>query len=100
MGASMIRGFIAALFAAIFAAASAQAGDTAHSTRSIFLGTYGGPKAEKFRSEPASLIVVDGKPYLINVGPGTDRQIAWAGFKHSEIKAVFITHHYIDHDGG
>lgn len=100
MGASMIRGLIAALFAATFAAAAAHAGDAAHSTRIIFLGTYGGPKAEKFRSEPASLIVVDGTPYLIDVGPGTDRQIAWAGFKHSEIKAVFITHHHIDHDGG
>lgn len=93
----MIRVFIIAFFATAFAAASAHA---AHSTRIIFLGTYGGPKAEKFRSEPASLIVVDGTPYLIDVGPGTDRQIAWAGFKHSEIKTVFITHHHIDHDGG
>ena len=96
----MIRGLIAALFAATFAAASAQAREPSHATRIIFLGTYGGPKAEKFRSEPATLIAVDGTPYLVDVGPGTDRQIAWAGFKHSDIKAVFITHHHIDHDGG
>jgi len=96
----MIRALIVAAFAAISAVAPARAGDAPHATRIIFLGTYGGPKAEKFRSEPATLIVVDGTPYLVDVGAGTDRQIAWAGFKHSDIKAVFITHHHIDHDAG
>lgn len=103
----MIRSSIVAfgLLAAIFAATSAFAADTgpkpaAHATRIIFLGTYGGPKATKFRSEPATLLVADGAPYLVDVGPGTDRQLAWAGFRHSDVKAVFITHHHIDHDGG
>jgi len=82
------------------AAAFARQKPDAHGVRIIFLGTYGGPKAVKFRSEPATLLVADGKTYLIDIGPGTDRQIAWAGFSHSDIKALFITHHHIDHDGG
>ena len=101
----MKRSSVVALLAALFASASAFAADTRpnpapHATRLIFLGTYGGPKATKFRSEPATLLVADGTPYLIDVGPGTDRQLAWAGFRHSDVKAVFITHHHIDHDGG
>jgi ribonuclease BN (tRNA processing enzyme) len=103
----MIRSSIAAygLLAALLGSAPVLAADTgqkpaSHATRIIFLGTYGGPKAVKFRSEPATLLVADGTPYLVDVGPGTDRQIAWAGFKHSDVKAVFITHHHIDHDGG
>ena len=93
------------LLATIIAGASARGSEaeqksSARSTRIIFLGTNGGPDAAKFRSEPATLLVVNGTPYLIDVGPGTDRQLAWAGFKHSDIRAVFITHHHVDHDGG
>jgi ribonuclease BN (tRNA processing enzyme) len=71
-----------------------------HSTRLILLGTNGGPSASTLRSEPANLLVVDGTPYLVDAGPGVDRQIAAAGFKHADIRAIFITHHHIDHNGG
>jgi ribonuclease BN (tRNA processing enzyme) len=71
-----------------------------HSTRLILLGTNGGPSASTLRSEPANLLVVDGTPYLIDAGPGVDRQIAAAGLKHAAIRTIFITHHHIDHDGG
>lgn len=92
-------GLLGAIFCGASASGAAQAFPS-HTTRLVFLGTYGGPKAVKFRSEPATLLVVDKTPYLIDVGPGTDRQLAWAGVRHSDIKAVFITHHHIDHDGG
>ena len=95
--------FILGLFSAVLSCAPVFAAGqppALHSTRIIFLGTYGGPKAVKFRSEPATLLVVDKIPYLVDVGPGTDRQLAWAGISHSDIKAIFITHHHIDHDGG
>lgn len=91
------------LLSAVFCGASASSADqppAPHATRLIFLGTYGGPRAVKFRSQPATLLVVDKIPYLVDVGAGTDRQLAWAGMRHSDIKAVFITHHHIDHDGG
>ncbi|HLY05394.1 MAG TPA: MBL fold metallo-hydrolase [Rhizomicrobium sp.] len=81
-------------------ASEARTPAAVHSTRIVFLGTYGGPKAVKYRSQPATLLIVDKTPYLIDVGAGTDRQLAWAGVSHSDVKAVFITHHHIDHDGG
>lgn len=97
----ILKDSVFVLTVALIAATSswAQPGPP-HSTRLILLGTYGGPKATKFRSEPANLLVVDGKPYLIDAGPGVDRQIAWAGFKHADIRSIFITHHHIDHDAG
>jgi len=98
----MIRSSLVSLgiLVAILTGTQAAEKPPAHGTRIIFLGTYGGPKAVKFRSEPATLLVSEDKTYLVDVGPGTDRQIAWAGFSHSDIRSVFITHHHIDHDGG
>jgi ribonuclease BN (tRNA processing enzyme) len=71
-----------------------------HSTRIILLGTGGGPIARKYRSQPANLVVVDGRPYLVDAGAGVGRQLAWAGFQPSQLNAVFITHHHIDHNAG
>jgi ribonuclease BN (tRNA processing enzyme) len=67
-------------------------------TRLILLGTAGGPIIRKFRSEPSNLLVVDGRPYMIDCGAGCLRQLAWAGYKSSDLAAVFITHHHLDHD--
>jgi ribonuclease BN (tRNA processing enzyme) len=69
-------------------------------TRIILLGTDGGPRAYPARAEPGNLLVVDGVPYLIDAGPGVERQIALADFKLGGIRTIFITHHHIDHDGG
>jgi ribonuclease BN (tRNA processing enzyme) len=69
-------------------------------TRIILLGTGGGPVARRFRSQPANLLVVDGRPYLIDAGAGVVRQLAWAGFQPPQIRTIFITHFHIDHDAG
>jgi ribonuclease BN (tRNA processing enzyme) len=84
------------------APAQRNSADTAPSgaTRIILLGTDGGPRAYPARAEPATLLVVKGVPYLIDAGPGVERQIALAGFKLAELRTIFITHHHIDHDGG
>jgi len=87
-------------FATAAPAATPEAATSAHATRVVLLGTYGGPKASEERSEPASLLVVAGTPYLIDAGAGVDRQIAAYGLHHSDIRTIFITHHHIDHNAG
>lgn len=69
-------------------------------TRVILLGTGGGPLSRKYRSEPASLLVVDGTPYLIDAGAGVLRQLAWAGYQPEDIHTIFLTHHHLDHTAG
>ncbi|HXZ68670.1 MAG TPA: MBL fold metallo-hydrolase, partial [Alphaproteobacteria bacterium] len=64
------------------------------------LGTAGGPGVVRQRSEPASLLVVDGKPYLIDAGESVARQIVLAGFQVAQVRTIFITHHHIDHNAG
>jgi len=85
-------------------AASAQAvadvpvARTAPSTRLVLLGTGAGPIPRKDRSQPANLLVVGGRPYLVDAGNGVARQLAHAGFVPSDVRTVFITHHHIDHN--
>ena len=52
------------------AASEVQAAPAASGTRLILLGTAGGPGAKVERSGIASLLVVDGTPYLIDSGDG------------------------------
>jgi ribonuclease BN (tRNA processing enzyme) len=71
-----------------------------HATRLILLGTAGGSAVSLVRSEPASLLVVHGKPYLIDVGAGVTYQLVKAGYQPASVHQVFITHHHADHDAG
>jgi ribonuclease BN (tRNA processing enzyme) len=80
---------------------SLSAEPTAHpGTRLILLGTAGGPVVSIDRSQPATLLVVDGRPYLIDCGDGTARQLKKAGFAATDISHVFLTHLHIDHTAG
>jgi ribonuclease BN (tRNA processing enzyme) len=63
----------------------------------LLLGTQGGPRLDKQRSEPASLLIVDGRPYLIDCGIGTMRRILDAGVSSQTIGTIFITHNHPDH---
>lgn len=67
-------------------------------TRLILLGTGAGPIPRKDRSQPANLLIVGGRPYLIDAGNGVSRQLAQVGLVPSDIRNVFITHHHIDHN--
>lgn len=71
-----------------------------HATRIILLGTGGGPVARARRSQPASLLVVDGTPYLIDAGDGVVRQLKLAGYDPQQISRIFITHYHLDHYAG
>lgn len=63
----------------------------------LLLGTHGGPALVEQRSEPATLLVVDGRPYLIDCGIGTMRRLLDAGVRSETIGTIFLTHNHPDH---
>ncbi len=93
--AMLTMGFGAASAQALTDAPALQAVPT---TRLVLLGTGAGPIPRKDRSQPANLLVVGGRPYLVDAGNGVARQLAHAGFVPSDVRTVFITHHHIDHN--
>jgi len=71
-----------------------------HDTEILMLGTAGGPPLRADRSEPATLLIVDGRPYLIDCGIGAARRLAEAGIQSETIRTIFLTHLHPDHDLG
>jgi ribonuclease BN (tRNA processing enzyme) len=67
-------------------------------TQTLLLGTHGGPPLSRERSQPSSLLIVDGRLYLIDCGIGAMRQMVLAGVRSEDIGTIFITHHHLDHD--
>jgi ribonuclease BN (tRNA processing enzyme) len=66
-------------------------------TRLILLGTKGGPRVGGARSNPASLILINDVPYLVDCGAGTSRQLVAAGVPINRVRYVFFTHLHSDH---
>jgi ribonuclease BN (tRNA processing enzyme) len=82
------------------AGAVAQSGREAHQssdTEILFLGTVGGPPLHKDRSEPSTMLIVDGREYLIDCGIGTIQRMLQAGIQSEQIKTIFFTHLHPDH---
>jgi len=52
------------------------------------------------RSEPSTLLIVDGHLYLIDCGIGTMRRLLEAHIASEHIKTIFFTHLHADHDLG
>lgn len=69
-------------------------------TEIITLGTAGGPVLSKNRSEPATLLIVNGQYYLFDCGTGTVRQFLMAEKSPTDVRAIFITHQHPDHNLG
>jgi ribonuclease BN (tRNA processing enzyme) len=77
------------------------------STIIVMLGT-GTPRPDPTRSGPATAIIVNDTPYLIDFGPGVIRRAAAAyekgvvalGYGGVNIKTVFLTHLHSDHTAG
>jgi len=87
----------------LFSAVSAKS-----ATQVVMLGT-GTPIPTPERSGPATAIVVDGKAYLIDFGPGVVRRAAAAsteyggtipGLAVDELGIAFLTHLHHDHSAG
>ena len=76
-------------------------------TKVVMLGT-GTPRPDPNRSGPATAIVVDDTPYLIDFGPGVIRRATAAyengvtalGVGGINIKTAFLTHLHSDHTLG
>lgn len=68
-------------------------------THVILLGT-GTPNADPARFGPATAIVVDGVPYIVDCGPGVVRRAAAAGLEVTKLNRLFLTHLHSDHTTG
>lgn len=66
----------------------------------VTLGTGGGPIVQTKRSQPANAIVAGGLVYLFDTGEGTQRALRAAELPLAKVRAVFLTHHHLDHVGG
>ena len=66
----------------------------------ILLGTAGGPVLRATRSQPASMLVVNGIPYLIDAGDGVSEKVVKSGYSPAQVRSVFVTHHHMDHTAG
>jgi ribonuclease BN (tRNA processing enzyme) len=64
------------------------------------LGTAGGPPPHVDRSQPANLLTVDGKRYLIDAGENAGQQLMRAGTPPSKVDMTLLTHLHWDHTLG
>ena len=69
------------------------------STRIVLLGTKGGPRVgEAGRSNPATLLLINNVPYLVDCGYGVTKQLISANVALDRLRYIFITHHHSDHN--
>lgn len=73
---------------------------TMQGTTLTLLGTGGGPGGNPDRAGIASLLTVDGKPYVIDAGEAVSWQLAKAGVSEAQVSTVFLTHLHDDHTAG
>jgi ribonuclease BN (tRNA processing enzyme) len=77
------------------------------STRVVMLGT-GTPRPDPNRAGPATVVIANNKPYLIDFGPGVIRRASAAfengvkalGYGGVNINTAFLTHMHSDHTIG
>ena len=65
----------------------------------VLLGTRAGPGIDITRSQTGSAVVVDGRPYLIDCGYGTLRQLVASNVGYLQVSTIFFTHLHDDHTG-
>src|SRR5712691_10555560 len=80
--------------------------NTTSHTRIVLLGT-GNPAADPDRSGPATAIVVNDTPYLVDFGPGVIRRAKAAviergvtALEPTNLRIAFVTHLHSDHTVG
>jgi ribonuclease BN (tRNA processing enzyme) len=70
---------------------------TSARSRVVLLGTTGGPGIRGVRRQPATAVIVDDVPYLIDCGNGVAEQMFAAGIPIGKLNTIFVTHHHSDH---
>lgn len=100
IGAAVVTGLLFSTFANAATTQTKGQPSTDGRTEILFLGTAGGPPLRVDRSEPATLLIVDGREYLIDCGIGTVRRMIEAGIDSKQINTIFFTHLHADHDLG
>jgi len=65
----------------------------------VLLGTRAGPGIDITRGQTGSAVVVDGRPYLVDCGYGTLRQLVASNVGYLQISTIFFTHLHDDHTG-
>jgi ribonuclease BN (tRNA processing enzyme) len=68
-------------------------------TAVVLLGT-GTPRPDPKASGPATAVVVGSRVFVVDAGPGTERQLAAAKLPIDGVTALFITHLHSDHTLG
>ena len=84
--------------AAALAFGAGGAAQAASQPEFVTLGTAGGPIIHLERSQAANAVVVDDAVYLFDTGNGVQRQMRAAGLPLDRVRAVFISHHHLDHN--
>lgn len=79
------------------AAGGAQPPRALPGTQVVLLGTRAGPGVDLHRAQTATVILVDGMPYLVDCGYGTVRNLVAAGVEWGRIEKIVFTHLHNDH---
>ena len=69
----------------------------AKGSRVVLLGTQGGPNFNTERGESANAVIVDGVPYVVDLGEGALGAMRRAGIAFRDVGRVFLTHLHDDH---
>jgi len=94
-----LAGMIVAVFLG-FSAPAAAGPQSTPKAEFVTLGTGGGPIVRLRRSQPANALVIGDDVYLFDAGDGVQRQLRAANLALANVRAIFISHHHLDHDAG
>lgn len=83
---------------ALAAATNVSAQTSASDAKLVLLGTKGGPRVSRGRSNPANLILANNRSYVVDCGYGVTRQLLQAGIEAHQVRTILITHHHSDHN--
>ena len=92
------RSLLAGLIGSAAAVTVGAKTPAAASIRWITLGTSGGPQVQSGRAQISNALVVGERVYLFDLGNDVQRQLARAGVPERNLRAIFLSHHHLDHN--